>query len=136
MSAVAAQPNMDELGNLIRHWAHYDTMLATLNKQIKNVRDMKTSYEAQVLERLRLYNAENAVIQIAGGRLSVAEDKYTQPLSFKNLEGMLHGYYRQKPGKPDETKEILAYIRSQRQTHVSKCLKRTTQGPAPPGPPV
>jgi len=121
---------MDELGNLIRHWAHYDTMLATLNKQIKNVREMRGNYEAQVLDRLRTYNAENAVIQIVGGRISVSEDKYTQPLSFKSLETMLHGYYRQKPGKPDDTKEILAYIRSQRQTQVSKCLKRTATATA------
>ena len=121
---MALQPNMDELGNLIRHWAHYDTMLSTLNKQIKNVRDLKTSYEAQVLNRLRTYNAENAIIQIAGGRISVIDDKYTTPLSLKSLESILHAYYREKPGKPDETKDILNFLRTQRQTQVSKCLKR------------
>jgi len=120
---MAIQPNMDELGNLIRHWAHYDTMLTTLNAQIRNVRALKGTYEAQVLERLREYKAENAIIQIAGGKISVVEDKHTQPLTFKSMETMLHAYFAQKP-RPDETSEILRFIRTQRQTEISKGLKR------------
>jgi hypothetical protein len=121
---MAIQPNMDELGNLIRHWAHYDTMLTTLNTQIRNVRALKGNYETQVLERLREYKAENAIIQIAGGKISVVEDKHTQPLTFKNMETMLHSYFSQKAGRPDETAEILRFIRTQRQTEISKGLKR------------
>jgi hypothetical protein len=123
---------MEELGNSIRHWVHYDTMLATLNKQAKNVRDLRQVYEEQTLQKLKAANAENAIIQIAGGRVIVSEEKYTQPLSFKNLEIMLHQYYRQKHGAPDETTAILQFIRSQRQTQVSKCLKRQVTGTTPP----
>ena len=126
--AVQSQHNMDELGNLIRHWAHYDMMLAGLNKQLRNVRELRSKYEGQVLERLRNYNAENAIIQIVGGRISVTEDKYTQPLSFKSLESMLHQYYIKK-GRADETAEIIQFIRSLRQTEVSKCLKRHMTAP-------
>ena len=126
--AVQSQHNMDELGNLIRHWAHYDMMLAGLNKQLRNVRELRSKYEGQVLERLRNYNAENAIIQIVGGRISVTEDKYTQPLSFKSLESMLHQYYIKK-GRADETTEIIQFIRSLRQTEVSKCLKRHMTAP-------
>jgi hypothetical protein len=124
---MAIQPNMDELGNLIRHWAHYDTMLTTLNTQIRNVRALKGTYETQVLERLREYKAENAIIQIAGGKISVVEDKHTQPLTFKNMEAMLHSYFTQK-GRTDETAEILRFIRTQRQTQISKGLKRYMTG--------
>jgi hypothetical protein len=130
---MSAPPTtMEELGNSIRHWAHYDTMLATLNKQVKNVRDLRQVYEEKVLQNLKAANAENAVIQIAGGRVIVSEEKYTQPLSFKNLEIMLHQYYRQKPGAPDETTAILQFVRGQRQTQVSKCLKRQVTGTTPP----
>lgn len=131
--AVASQTNMDDLGDLIRHWAHYDMMLAGLNKKIRDVRELRAKYEGQVLERLRAYKAENAIIQIVGGRISVTEDKYVQPLSVKSLESMLHQYYTKK-GRPDETSEILAFIRSQRQTEVSKCLKRHMTPAAGPGP--
>jgi len=121
--AVQTAPNMGDLGDLIRYWAHYDMMLAGLNKKIRDVRDLRAKYEAQVLERLRIHKAENAIIQIVGGRISVSEDKYVQPLSFKSLESMLHQYYIKK-GRADETNEIVAFIRGQRQTDVSKCLKR------------
>lgn len=116
--------NTEELANSIRHWVHYDNMLTTLNKQVKNVRELRHVYEDQVLQKLKAANAENAVIQIAGGRVIVNEEKYTQPLSFKNLETMLHQYYRTKPGARDETVEILKFIRTQRLTQTSKCLKR------------
>jgi hypothetical protein len=121
--AVQTAPNMGDLGDLIRYWAHYDMMLAGLNKKIRDVRDLRAKYETQVLERLRIHKAENAIIQIVGGRISVSEDKYVQPLSFKSLESMLHQYYIKK-GRTDETNEIVAFIRGQRQTDVSKCLKR------------
>lgn len=126
--------NAEEVGNLIRHWVHYDTMLSTLNKQAKNVRELRNTYEAQVLQRLKAANAENIVIQIAGGRLLVGEEKHSTPLSFKTLETSLHQYFRQKPGHPDETAAIMRFIRSQRQVEVTKALKRQL-GPAVPPPP-
>lgn len=126
--------NAEEVGNLVRHWVHYDSMLTTLNKQAKNVRDLRNTYEEQILGRLRAANAENIVIQIANGRILVGEEKHSAPLSFRNLETTLHQYFRQKPGQPDETAAIMRFIRSNRQTEVSKCLKRQT-GPAVPPPP-
>lgn len=132
MAVQSSTQPMGDLGDLIRYWAHYDMMLAGLNKKIRDVRELRAKYEGQVLERLRAHKAENAIIQIVGGRISVTEDKYVQPLSFKNLESMLHQYYIKK-GRPDETSEIVAFIRGQRQTEVSKCLKRhmTPQGSNP-----
>ena len=118
-----ASNGMGDMGDLIRYWAHYDMMLAGLNKKIRDVRELRANYERQVLERLRTLKAENAIIQIVGGRISVTEDKYVQPLSFKSLESMLHQYYTKK-GRADETADIVAFIRNQRQTEVSKCLKR------------
>jgi pyruvate/oxaloacetate carboxyltransferase len=129
--ALQSQPNMDELGNLIRHWAHYDTMLTGLNKQTRDAREIRASYETQILERLRKYNAENAIIQIVGGRISVTQDKHVQPLSLKTVEAMLHQYYTHK-GRPDETNEIINFIRGQRHTQISKCLKRHVTQPQTP----
>ena len=125
------QLNAEEVGNLIRHWVHYDSMITALNKQAKNVRDLRNTYEQQILQRLRLANAENVVIQIANGRILVGEDKHSTPLSFRNLETSLHQYYRQKPGQPDETAAIMRFIRSQRHVEVTKCLKRQNTA-APP----
>jgi hypothetical protein len=120
---------MNELGNLIRYWAHYDTLLQGFQKQMKNVRDTRDKYEQQILDQLKAANLESAVIQIAGGRLLVSEERHSTPLSFRSLETMLHDYYRSRPGAPDETAQILRFIRGQRQIQVTKRLKRHA-GPA------
>lgn len=141
---AAAPPNMEELGNLIRYWAHYDTMLQALTKQSQSVRKQRDTYEDQIIQKLRAGNIENAVIQIAGGRLLVSEERHSTPLSFRSLQTMLHDYYRTKPGAIDETNRILDFIKSQRQVNTSKRLKRhagpallnqTGGGAGPAGPP-
>jgi hypothetical protein len=93
---------------------------------------MRKNYEAQILQGLKGVNMSHPVIQIAGGRLTVGEEKHTQALNFKTLETLLHQYYRQKPGRPDDTKEILNFIRQNRTSEVSEILKRIYT-PSPEG---
>jgi len=122
---MSAPPsNLDTFGNLVRHWVHYDDAIVTMNKQMKNLRDLKQTYEAQVLRMIESMKMTRPVIQIAGGRLLVGEDKSQQPLSFTMLETMLDKYYAAKPGARPETKEILKYIRENRTSQVTPCLKR------------
>jgi len=130
----AIQPlDMPTFGNLIRYWVHYDSMLSGLNKQTKSVRELRKKYEDQVLALLRQSNTENPIIQIAGGRVTVAEEKTQQPLSLASLKVLLQKYYRTKPGARDESEDIMNFIRIQRLVQVSKCLKRkiTDSGPVP-----
>jgi hypothetical protein len=116
---------IQRLGDLIRYWVHYDTSLQTLNKQVKATRDARNAYEAQILQGLRTANmGANPVIQIAGGRILVSEERYQQPLSARALEGFLHQYYRQKPGARDETADILKFIKAQRKVEMTPCLRR------------
>ena len=132
---LTAPLDMQTFGNLIRSWVHYDTMLSGLNKQIKNIRDMRNTFEGQVLQMLTASNTPNPIIQIAGGRVIVGEEKHQTPLSFRNLEEMLHQYYRAKPGARDETADILKFIRQHRQTEITPTLKRVqaASGTTPKG---
>jgi hypothetical protein len=114
----------DTVGNLIRSWVHYDNAISDLNKQIKQMREAKNNYETQVLQKLESMKMKNPVIQISGGRILVAEEKVQQPLSFTMLESNLDSYYALKPGARNETKDILKYIREQRTSQSSPCLKR------------
>jgi hypothetical protein len=67
----------------------------------------------------------NPVIQIGGGgRLIVSEDKHTTPLTFTNIESLLHQYYAKKPGTRDETADIIKFIKEKRETTTTPCLKR------------
>ena len=116
--------NVQEIGNLIRHWVHYDNSIAELNKQVKKTRDLRNGYEGQILQKLRSTNMVNPVIQIGGGRLVISEDKHSTPLTFTNLESMLHQYYAKNPGARDETLDIIKFIKTNREIIVTPCLKR------------
>ena len=115
----------EQIGNLIRHWVFYDTKLTELNKQIKSLRDSRNAYEAQALQMIKTMNMNNPVIQIGGGgRLIVSEDKHSTPLTFTNLESLLRQYYAKKPGARDETADIIKFIKANRETTTTPCLKR------------
>ena len=125
MSTPTTLTATEQIGNLIRHWVYYDTKLAELNKQVKSMRDSRNAYEAQALQMIHAMSLKNPVIQIGGGgRLIVSEDKHSAPLSFTNLESLLHSYYASKPGSRDETDQIIKYIKANRETTVTPCLKR------------
>ena len=121
---AAGAINTQQLANLVRYWVHYDSILSGLNKDVKSAREARTGYESQIITMLRASNLQHPVIQIGGGRLILAEEKHQQPLSFKNLEILLHQYYRTRPGSRDETAEILKFIRANREVEVSTTLRR------------
>lgn len=122
--------NLESIGNLVRYWVHYDNTINDINKRVRNLRDMKATYETHILQMLQSSNMKDPVIQIADGRLIIGEDKTSQPLSFTMLEAMLNRYYASKPGSRPETKEILKYIRDNRTTQVAPCLKRISTNKA------
>jgi hypothetical protein len=118
-------PDTQEIGNLIRYWVHYDTSLANLNKQARQMRDAKNATEERILGLFKANHLNNPIVQIVGGRILVANEKHSESLNFKNLETHLHQYYRQKYGEGrDETKDILKFIKEQRQVITTPCLKK------------
>ena len=68
----------------------------------------------------------NAIIQIAGGRLTVNEEKHANPLTLQRLESLLHEYFSKRPsGSDDETGAIMAYIKSNRGSSIETRLKKS-----------
>ncbi len=130
--------NMSELGSLVRNWVHYDSQVVALNKQMAAIRKAREENEEKILGILARANYNQAIIQIAGGRLVVNEEKHSQALTFKSLENMLHEYFRQRPGPfQDETAAILKFIKGHRQMEMVRRLKKImTPVAAPPPPPV
>jgi hypothetical protein len=117
--------NTQVLGDLIRHWVHYDNLATSLNKQTTNVRKLRDTYETRILGLLEESHMENAVIQIHGGKLSIAEERHPAPLSLTRLQELLHSYYAtKKPGSVDETGEILKHLKAQRPVDITKRLKK------------
>ncbi len=119
--------NTNEFANLVRNWVHYDNLATNLNRQVQNARKLKDEFEQQIIGMLKGNKMEKAVIQIAGGRLLVGEEKHTNPLTITRIEELLHAYYGRKPvGTTDETPEIMKFLRSQRGFETNLRLKKQT----------
>jgi hypothetical protein len=121
--------NTQQVGNLVRYWVHYDTQIAALNRQLRKLREERQMTESQILTSFQAAHIPNPVIQIAGGRLVIGQERHTQPLTFKLLESLLHQYYRQKIGLKDETDSILKFIKEQREVITTPSLKRVVMPP-------
>lgn len=133
---AAPNVNTQELGFLVRNWVHYDNLHSGLYRQTVNARKVRDEFEVKILDTLRVSNMENAVIQIASGRLVVQEERHNQPLTLRRLEEILHSYHVSN-NKPDDTSNIMRFFKNQRGFEVVKKLKKQSGGVLPPlpGPP-
>lgn len=117
----------NQLGYMVRNYVHYDNLSSGLYKQLQNARKMKDEFETKIIGLLQTTNMEKAVIQIAGGRLTVAEEKHANSLSLTKIEDLLHGYYKsQGRESTDETQAIMKYIKAERGFEQVKKLKKAT----------
>ena len=120
-----SQIDLSSFGSLVHGWVRSDMAVANFNREAAKMRKERDLYEQQILRTLKDANHEKAVIQITGGKLVVADDKTTQPLTFTSLEEMLHSYFT-SAGRRDETKEIVKYIKDNRTVEHSLRLKRVS----------
>lgn len=131
--------NTQDLANLVRNWVHFDNLATSLSKQASNSRKLRDDFEHNIITMLQSSNMENATIQIHGGKLVIQNEKHSQPLTFTRLEETLHKYFLEKRvqnlSAPDETTDILKFLRKNREVEVSKKLKKVPIVPALPPPP-
>ena len=118
--------NTQSLADKIRSWVHFDNLAATFARQAQQARTARARWESEVIDYLRNTNMANAIVQIAGGRLTVSEEKHANPLTLQRLESLLHEYYSKRPpGSTDETADIMMYIKSNRGSTVETRLKKS-----------
>lgn len=115
----------NRLGELVRSWVHFDNLAATFTRQAQQARTARSRSEVQIIDLLKTSKMENATIQIAGGRLTVHDERHANPLTLQRLESLLHEYFNQKPpGSDDETEKIMKYIKENRGFTVENKLKK------------
>lgn len=116
----------NQLGNWVRNYVHYDNLASSLSKQLQNARKVKDDFESKIISSLEANNMSNAVIQIAGGKLTLAEEKHANALTLTRLEELLHNYYKsQGRQSTDETIDIMKYIKAERGSDTTKKLKKS-----------
>jgi hypothetical protein len=114
------------LATMVRSWVHFDNLAATFARQAQQARSARARWEEQILGTLRTNKMTNAIIQISGGRLTVVDEKHSQPLTLQRLESLLHEYYNKKPnGSDDETMDIMNYIKQNRGHNIETKLKKS-----------
>lgn len=128
--------NTQEVGFHVRNWVHYDNLATSLYRQTTNARKVRDEFETKIIDTLRSAHMENAVIQIAGGRLQIQEERHNQPLTLTRIEEILHTYFVSK-NMPDDTLNIMKFIKKQREFKVvSKLRKQSGPLPSPLPPPL
>ena len=120
---LSRAPSTD-LVDAVRHWVHFDNLAESLQKQVTNARGMRNTFEEKILAHLEAGPMKGATLQITGATLQKATRPKTTDLSWSFLETSLHEYYRAK-GKPDETKALLEFLQSKRDTRAIPYLKKT-----------
>ena len=123
LARVPPSPSTD-LVDSVRHWVHFDNLAESLQKQVTNARTMRNTFEDKILTHLETGPMKGATLQITGATLQKATRPKTTDLSWSFLETSLHEYYRAK-GKPDETKALLEFLQSKRDTRAIPYLKKT-----------
>ena len=124
--ATPSQLNTQTLADQIRSWVHFDNLAATFTRQAQQARTARARWEGQILEYLKSTKMTNAIIQIAGGRLTVHEEKHQLPLTLQRLEQLLHEYFNKRPpGSNDETDAIMTYIKQNRGSVIETKLKKS-----------
>ena len=135
MSQPPALPTTQTLEHLVRNYVHYENLATGLYRQTVNARNVRDDFEQKIISNLQSNNMENAIIQIAGGRLVVHEERRNQPITLGRMEELLHAYFISK-NMPDDTQNIIKFMKKQRGYEVFKTLKKQ-MGPAPqPLPPA
>jgi hypothetical protein len=112
------------IGTFIRYWLHYSNLTSSFLKQLGSVRQVRDDYEKQIIDVLQKNSMEKATIQTHQGTIRVIEKREPHPLTLSKIQELLHQYYAKK-GSPDETLEILKFIRSNRGVTTHKSLKQT-----------
>ena len=123
---AANQLNTQNLADMIRSWVHFDNLAATFTRQAQQARSARFRWETQVMEYLKVNRMTNAIIQITGGRITMAEERHANPLTLQRLEALLHDYYSRKPdGFSDETDQIMKFIKANRGFTLESRLKKS-----------
>lgn len=122
---MATAPQSDPgIGTAVRYFLHYSNLASSFYKQYGSAKKVKDEYEQQIINTLRQSGMEKATIQINRGQITVVDKREPNQLSLSKIEELLHGYFRQKGG-PDQSLDIMTFIRSNRGYTMNKYLKQS-----------
>jgi hypothetical protein len=104
--------------------SYYDTQLyiEQLNKKINLLREQKKQVESTLINEIYKNGLQNQAITYQGKKIYIGQENVYDNLSFKFLEECLSKLYK---GNIEKVKEIIKFIKSQRNKQNNKVIKIT-----------
>lgn len=108
-----------QLINDVQRWVLADTQLKQLTEKIKQMREVKTAANANIMLYMKQTNY-NGNIKISDGELRIYEKKEYSPLTYSYIEKCLAKII------PDEThvEYIIQYLKENREVTTNQDIKR------------
>ena len=108
-----------QLINDVQRWVLADTQLKQLNEKIKQMREVKSTANANIMLYMKQTNY-NGNIKISDGELRIYEKKEYSPLTYSYIEKCLAKII------PDEThvEYIIQYLKENREVTTNQDIKR------------
>jgi len=108
-----------QLINDVQRWVLADTQLKQLTEKIKQMREVKTVANANIMLYMKQTNY-NGNIKISDGELRIYEKKEYSPLTYSYIEKCLAKII------PDEThvEYIIQYLKENREVTINQDIKR------------
>jgi hypothetical protein len=103
----------------VRNWIHFDNLCANLSKQMISARNLRNRYEEQVIQQM----GKSKRLRISGAILEPTTKNTSITLNWTTLEETLHKYYEDTK-KPDETDNLLKYLKENRGQKSTVFLKK------------
>ena len=104
----------------IKSWVAIDNQIRLHNDKLKELRSQRNEITETVTSYLEENSLENAKIEITGGSIGFIKNRVVPPLSLRYVEKCLGDVI----ANPEQVKQIMDYIKSNRDIKFSPDLKR------------
>lgn len=111
--------NQNNFKEKINEWILIEKNIDEMNKKIKLLRDEKDKKEELILKYMKDSNLENKIIKLNNQKISIGNDNTYTTLSYKYIEETLKKKYSES-----NVKEIIKYLKSEREKKINKILKK------------
>jgi S-adenosylhomocysteine hydrolase len=112
--------NQSNFKDKMNEWMTIEDKIEKLNKDIKKLRDEKTSKEQKLIEYMKSSNLSNKVIKLNNQKVNIGNDNTYTTLSYKYIEETLKKKYNNTT-----VKEIIEYLKNERDKKTSLILKKS-----------
>ena len=116
--------NLD-IQSSIKKWVALDNQYKKLYSQISLLREEKNNIEEHIFNYYDSKNASYPLINISDGRLSLAQFKQYNVLSYKFLEDCFKEFFKDYENNKSIEKELIEFIKSKRTFKTNNLIKRT-----------